>query len=68
MPADKLYPNNFQDVKKALVVQNFINVFKALLAELLIGPEVSSLFISILEFLQPQSHIANASFVRIFES
>ena len=56
--ADKLCLNNFWDVRKALVMQNTINVFPALLAELLIGLKFSSLLVFILKFLQFQAHIA----------
>ena len=51
MPTDELYPDNFRDIKKALVVQDPINVFPALLAELLIGPELPALLIFGLSFV-----------------
>ena len=53
MPTDELYPNNFLDIKKVLMVQNPINIFLALLAKLLIGFEFLDLLIFILKFLQP---------------
>ena len=66
MPADELCLNNFWDKKKTLVVQNLVNVFSALLAKLMIGFELLDLFVFILEFLLPQFHITNTSFVKIF--
>ena len=65
MPADELCLDNFWDVGEALVVQNLVNVFPALLAKLLISLELPGLLVFILEFLQPQSHATNASFIRI---
>ena len=56
MPTDKLSPNDFGDVGEALVVQHAVNVFTALLAELLVSPKLSSLLVFILKFLEPQSH------------
>ena len=67
MPADKLYPEKFRNVKEVLVVQDPINVFPALIAKLLIGPKFSCLFIFILEFLQPQLYTVNASFIKTFK-
>ena len=51
MPANEICPDYFQDIREALVVQNFINVFPALLVKLLIGPKLLGLFIFILNFL-----------------
>ena len=59
MPADELCPDDFRDVGEALVVHHAVNVFPALLAKLLIGLQFPSLFVFILEFMQPQSHAAN---------
>ena len=51
MLANKLCPDNFRDVEEALVVQNFIDVVPALLAELLVGPQLPGLFILDLQFV-----------------
>ena len=45
MPANKLYPDNFKDINKTLMVQDIINLFLALFTILLIDPEFASLFI-----------------------
>ena len=51
MPANKLCPDNFRDVREALVVQNPINVVSALLAEFLVGPQLPGLFVLNLQFV-----------------
>ena len=51
MPTYKLYPNDFRDVKEALVVQNPINIVSALLAELLISIELLGLLVFDLQFV-----------------
>ena len=51
MLADELYPDNFRDVKKTLVVQDPMNVFSTLLAELLIGSELLGLLVFGLQFV-----------------
>ena len=51
MPTNKLYPDDFRDVREALVVQNPINVVPALLAKLLIGPQLPGLFVLGLQFV-----------------
>ena len=50
MSTNELYPDNFQDVKKALVVQNAINVLPVVFAQLFY-PELLGLFVFLLEFL-----------------
>ena len=40
-------------------MQNSINIFSALLVKLLISPKLLSLFVFILEFLQPQLYATN---------
>ena len=40
MPINKFCSDDFRDVRKALVVQNPIDVIPALLAELLVGPQL----------------------------
>ena len=47
-------------------MQNLINIFPTLLAKLLIGPELVSVFVFALQLLQPQAHIANAGCIRSF--
>ena len=66
MPTDKLCLDNFRDVKKALVVQDPINIFPALLDELLIGLEFSGLLVFGLQLLQLQSHATNAGCIKTF--
>ena len=45
MPADEFYLNDFWDTKEALVVQHTNNVFPALLAIVLISPEILGLLV-----------------------
>ena len=52
MPADELYPDDFWNIREALVVQDPVNVFLALLAKLLISLEFLSLLVFLLKFLQ----------------
>ena len=66
MPADELYPDNFRDVEKALVMQDLINIFPALLAKLLISSELPGLLVFILEFLQPQFYASNTGCIKTF--
>ena len=66
MPADELCPDDFRDIREALVVQDSVNVFPALLVELLIGLNYLGLVIFILKFLHPQAYTVNASFLRTF--
>ena len=51
MPIDKLCPDDFRNIGEVLVMQNSINVFLALLAKLLNGPEFPGLLVFILKFL-----------------
>ena len=51
MPADELRLDDFWDVKKALVVQDPVNVFSALLAKLLISSELLGLLVFGLQFV-----------------
>ena len=51
MPTNKLCPDDFRDIGEALVVQNFIDVVPALLAELLVGPQLSGLLVLGLQFV-----------------
>ena len=51
MPADEPCPNNFRDVKEALVMQDCVNVFPVLLAKLLISPKFPGLLVFLQEFL-----------------
>ena len=45
MPTNKLCPDDFRDVGEALVVQNPIDVVPALLAELLVSPQLPGLLV-----------------------
>ena len=51
MPISKLYPDDFRNVREALVVQNPINVVPALLAKLLVVPQLPGLLVFILKLL-----------------
>ena len=55
MSADELRPDNFQDVKEALVVQDAVDVVSALLAKLLVGllvgPQLPGLLVLGLQFV-----------------
>ena len=51
MPANKLCPDDFRDVGETLVVQNPIDVVPALLAELLVGPQLPGLLVLGLQFV-----------------
>ena len=51
MPTNKLCPDDFRDVGEALVVQNPIDVVPALLAELLVGPQLPGLLVLDLQFV-----------------
>ena len=45
MPTNKLCSDDFRDVREALVVQNPIDVVPALLAKLLVGPQLSGFLV-----------------------
>ena len=66
MPADVLYPDSFQDIKKAPVMQDPINVFTALLAKLLIGLKLLCLLVFDLQLMQPQFYATSAGCIRTF--
>ena len=51
MPTNKLCPDDFRDIGEALVVQHAVDVVPALLAELLVGPQLSSLLVLGLQFV-----------------
>ena len=51
MPTNKLYPDDFRNVGEALVMQNPIDVVPALLAKLLVGPQLPGLFVLDLQFV-----------------
>ena len=53
MPINKLCSDDFWDVREALILQDVVDIVLALLAKLLFGPQLSSLLVFILEFLQP---------------
>ena len=51
MPTNKLCPEDFRDVGEAPVMQNPIDVVSALLAELLVGPQLPGLLVLGLQFV-----------------
>ena len=51
VPADELRLDDFRDVGEALVVQHAVDVVPALLAELLVGPQLLSLLVLGLQFV-----------------
>ena len=51
MPTNMLCLDDFWDVEEALVVQNPIDVVPALLAELLVGPQLPDLLVLGLQFV-----------------
>ena len=51
MPADELYPDDFRDIGEALVVQHALDVL--LVLGQLPRPKLASVFVSILQLLQP---------------
>ena len=65
MLADELCLDSFRDVKKAFMVQNTFDILPVLYW--LFSLEPLRLFVFILQYLQPQSHAANAGFIRIFK-
>ena len=66
MPADELCPENFRDIRKAIVMQDPINVFPSLPAKLLIGFELLSLLVFDLQFVYPDSYTTNAGCIKAF--
>ena len=64
MPADELCPDDFRDVGEALVVQHAVEVLPVL--GQLSRPKLASVFVSVLQLLQPQSHATNADSIRTF--
>ena len=65
MPADEICPNNFQNIEKTLIVKHAVNILPVIFIELFCS-KLLDLFDFFLEFLQPQSHAANSSFVGTF--
>ena len=51
VPANELCLDNFRDVGKALVVQHAVNILPALLAGLLVGPQLPGLLVVGLQFV-----------------
>ena len=51
MLAGEFYLNDFRDVKEALIVQNFFNIFLIVFAQLF-RSDLPSLFVFFLEFLK----------------
>ena len=51
VPANELRLDDLRDIGEALVMQLAVSVFLALLVELLIGPQLSSLLVLGLQFV-----------------
>ena len=51
VPANELCLDDFRDVGEALVMQHAVNVFLALLARLLVGPQLPGLLVFSLQFM-----------------
>ena len=66
MLADEFCLHDFQDVKKALVMQHVIDVLLIILDQLF-GFKFPRLFVFGLQFLESQSHAADAGLIRAFE-
>ena len=64
IPADKLCPDDFWGARETLVVQDPIDVVPVFWVPY---SSFLSLLVFGLQFLQPQSHAANASPVKTFE-
>ena len=67
MLADKFCPDNFRDVKYALVMQHAVDVFLAVF-DWLFCSKFPYLFILTLQFLESQSYTANAGLIKAFGS
>ena len=57
MPINKLWSEDFRDVGEALVVKDVVNIL--LVLDQLFRPKLVSVFIFILQLLQPQSYAAD---------
>ena len=64
MPADELCSDDFRDVGEALVMQHTINILPVF--GQLPRPKLASVFVSVLQLLQPQSHVTDADSKRTF--
>ena len=64
MPADELCLDDFRDVGEALVVQHAIDVLPVL--GQLSRPKLASVFVFVLQLLQPQSYATDADSIRNF--
>ena len=64
MPADKFCLDDFRDVGKTLVVQDAVDVLPVF--DQLFRPKFASVFVFVLQFLQPQPHTTNVDSVKTF--
>ena len=65
MPTNELYLDNFRDVKEALVMQHIVNILPVVFDQLF-RPKFTSVFVFVLQPLQPQSHAPNTGCIRTF--
>ena len=66
MLADEFCLDNFQDIKKALVMQYVVDVLPIIFDQLF-RFKFPRLFVFALQFFESQSHSANAGLIRAFE-
>ena len=64
IPAVELCPDDFQDIKKALVMQDAVDILPVL--DQLFRFKLTSVFVLLLQLLQPQSYATNAGSIRTF--
>ena len=57
MPTNKLCSDDFQDVGEAMVIQDAVDVLPVL--DQLFRPKLASVFVFVLQLLQPQSNAAD---------
>ena len=65
MLADEFCLDDFWDVKSALVMQYAVDVLPAVLNQLFCS-KFLRLFVPVLQFLESQSHAANADLIKAF--
>ena len=63
IPIDELCSNNFRDIEEALVVQHAVDILPVVLDQLF-RPKLASVFIFVLQLLQPQAYTAKD--IRLF--
>ena len=64
MPANELCLNNFRDIREGLVVQYIINILPVLTQ--LFCFELASMFVFVLQLLQPQFYATDTSSIKTF--